>query len=132
MMSRNVIAIDRSGSSAARTASEPTTTRKGSNPFDNRDRVPSACFFTSNIDVQTMTANFASSDGWIDPPNRKRRDPWMRGAMRSVKGSTVSSINASAPAMSGHAHRRQRSASTFAAIANTTTPTAAPLSCFSR
>jgi hypothetical protein len=66
----------------------------------------------------------------MEPPSRKRREPWMRGAMDSVNGSTVTSMSTSASPMSGHAHFRHCSASSFAATAKTTTPASAPVTCF--
>ncbi|MNC90959.1 hypothetical protein D3C83_71240 [compost metagenome] len=48
-------------------------TMNGSSPLVSRRSV--SPFLTISIDTQTITANFASSDGWNAVPTRKRLDP---------------------------------------------------------
>jgi hypothetical protein len=80
-----------------------------------------------------MTAILPNSDGWMDPPSRKRREPWMRGAIHcGVNGRMMTSITSSVAPITGHAHFCHRSASSFAAMANATAPAATPVSCRSR
>jgi hypothetical protein len=82
--------------------------------------------------VHAITASFGELDGWIEPPSRNRREPWIGGAMLFVNGSTVSSMPNRAAAISGHAHRRHRSASSLAATMNTSVPAPIPVSWRSR
>ena len=81
-----------------------------------------------SIAVQTMTASLAYSDGWMEPPKRKRREPWIAGAMLRVNGSTQSDMSTMAPIIRGQAISRHHSASRLAATMNSTVPAAMPVS----
>ena len=119
------MATEMSGSRIASRLSAPITTAKGRSPLPNC--FTAAPFFTSSIGVHTSTANLASSDGWIDPLNRYRREPYIVLEIASVPGRMTMSMSSRLMPMIGQAYRRQISASTLAQIANVTTPTSTPV-----
>ncbi len=79
-----------------------------------------------SIAVQQTSASFANSEGWSDPPSRKRREPLIGGAIPFVKGSTVRRSPPMTPPISGHARRRHFSASNLAPNAKKQSPAATP------
>ena len=78
-----------------------------------------------SIDVHTTTASLPNSEGWKELPNRKRREPFTRGAMLSGRTRQSSRVTI-VTHMIGQAQPRNRSASSLAATAKATIPTPTP------
>ena len=79
-----------------------------------------------SMEVQITTPSFPNSDGCMLVPNRKRLEPFTRGAMDGGRTRQRNSV-AMVSHISGHAHSWYFSASIFAAMANATTPASTPV-----